>query len=296
MLKDKKINIIISHSSEYLGLRLNKYKDLNLIYLDKNKDKKNFFPDNEIYVRLKGVNKLSGRVIVLCSGCPNPNSVLIELEMILGILAQNKKIKKEVFFTYFPYGQQDKVFMNGEINYAEFVIKKLVNYFSVEKIYIIDAHFQEKAWTKKYPIKYVSGINLLKKYALEKDPNLIFLTPDSGAQRRTGLVGVKKDRKNSYLVEISNNTKINKIINSNNIGVIDDIIETGGTLSKFYDICKKSGANNICALITHGVLHDGIDKITKKYSILYITNSINNENIKTVDVSELAYKSIKENK
>ena len=50
-----------------------------------------------------------------------------------------------------------------------------------------------------------------------------------------------------------------------NIAVVDDIIETGGTLLKFYKLAKDSGAKNVIALITHGVLPEGIKKIKKEF-------------------------------
>ncbi|GAG54089.1 unnamed protein product [marine sediment metagenome] len=75
------------------------------------------------------------------------------------------------------------------------------------------------------------------------------------------------------------------------IGVVDDLIETGGTLLKFYDFAKKSGAKKVIALITHGVLPVGISKIKKKYSKLYLTNTIEQKEA-NVDVADLILKNI----
>lgn len=292
MSKNQKINIIVSHCARHLGENLKKYKDLNLIFVEKNKDNKNFFPNDEVYAKIRQVNKLRGRVVILHSGYPDPSSGLIELEMILDILSQNKKITKEIFFSYFPYGRQDKVFNTGETNYAQSIVRKFINYFDVKEIYIIDAHFQDTPWSKKYPICYCSALDLLKEKINKKDLDCIFLTPDEGAQRRTRCKGLQKDRKNSCSVKIKDKNYLKKIIKNNNIAVIDDMIETGTTLEKFYHFCKKFGAKNVYAIITHGVLKKGILKIQSKYDDLYITNTINNPKIKSIDISSLIYKNI----
>ena len=79
-------------------------------------------------MRILKADQLRGkRVIVLHSGAPKPNEGLTELELILQILRDNQ-IKPEVFFTYFPYGMQDKVFERGETNVAENLVEKLINY------------------------------------------------------------------------------------------------------------------------------------------------------------------------
>jgi len=117
-------------------------KKIEVIFPDLSRDRKRYFPDGEIYMRIVKANKLKNkRVVVLHSGAPRPNEGLMELELILQIL-RDYKIKPEVFFTYFPYGMQDEVFEKGETNVAENLIEKLVNYYKVKKIYVIDPHFE----------------------------------------------------------------------------------------------------------------------------------------------------------
>ena len=67
---------------------------------------------------------------------------------------------------------------------------------------------------------------------------------------------------------------------------MDDIIETGGTMDRFYDKCLEYGAKELVALVTHGVLPSGIEKIKNKYSHLYLTNSIDQPEA-NVDISKI---------
>jgi len=237
------------------------------------------------------IHELEKRVIVLHSGCPNPNAGLIELEMILQILKNHTSHSVEVFFAYFAYGQQDKLFNPGEINMAYTILEKLVNYYNVKKIYSIDAHFAGNTWVNNFPLVNVSAMEILKDYAQKKYPSLVYTAPDSGSTRRTGVLGAKKKRIHSYKTKNVCDGNFAQSVKGKDVGVIDDILETGGTLEHFFDACKKCGANKIIALITHGVLPSGIARIKNKYDGLYLTNSIATPESQ-VDVSKLIIKTI----
>lgn len=277
--------VIFTSTAEHLLKNFKKKaKNFEFIVPEKNKEEERFFPDGEIYMRLRSIRKLKGkRVIVLHSGAPNPNDGLIELKLILQIL-KDHGIKPELFLTYFSYGQQDRAFELGETNVAESLIKKFINYYGVKKIYIIDPHFGKMEWVKKYPIISISAVQiLLDKARQDFGENILFLSPDKGGKRRTGISGFKKKRINSYQVETFS-ANIN--VKGKTIGVIDDLLETGGTLSRFCEVVIKSGAKEAAALITHGVLSSGIKRIKNKYSKVYMTNTINKKEA-NVDITDL---------
>ncbi len=277
--------IIPTSTTEHLVANLKrKTKNIEFTFPEKNKEGERFFPDGEVYMRISRVNNLKDkRVIVLHSGTPNPNEGLIELELILQIL-KDYKIKPELFFTYFPYGRQDRVFERGETNAAEGLVKKLINYYWVKKIYIIDPHFGKMKWVKKYPVIDVSAAPfLIKKAQKDFGQNILFLSPDKGGNRRTGILGLKKKRLDSFRIK-SFSPKI--AVKGKTVGVIDDILGTGGTLLRFYKTIKKSGANKVIALITHGLLDSGIERIKKKFSKIYLTNTVNKKEA-NVDVTDL---------
>jgi ribose-phosphate pyrophosphokinase len=263
--------------------------EIKILSPDLNREKKRYFPDGEIYMKILEANKLKNkRVIVLHSGVPKPNEGLVELELILQIL-RDSEVKPEVFFAYFPYGMQDKVFEKGETNVAENLVEKLVNYYKVRKIYVIDPHFGGRKWVEKYPIKVISAVPILIERAREDFKNdILFLTPDIGAKRRTKIKGFKKKRLNSFSVEIFSE-EIN--FKGKVVGVIDDMIKTGGTLLKFQEITKKAKAKKAIALITHGVIPSGVKKVKRIYDKLYLTNTIFQKEANT-DITDLILKSI----
>jgi len=275
-------------------------KDFEIVFPDSNRDGKRYFPDGEVYMRILKANKLRDKkVIVLHSGAPRPNEGLIEIELILQILRDNG-VKPEIFFPYFPYGMQDKVFEKGETNVAKNLIEKLINYYKVKKIYVIDPHFGGRKWIKKYPLIDVSAIPILIEvakgdFAAEaslapegRGEDILFLSPDIGGKRRTGVSGIKKERLTSFKVKMVS-PKLN--LKGRIIGVIDDMIKTGGTLLRFQEIAKKSEAKKVLALVTHGVMPSGISKIKEKYSKLYLTNTVKQKEA-NIDVTGLILKAI----
>ncbi len=281
--------IIPTSQSEYLAEGTKKQGNLEIVLLEKNKESLRLFPDGEVYVRIPQIEKIGkGRVVVLHTGMPNVNAGLVELEMILQTL-KNTKAKVELFFTYFPYGMQDKIFKKGEINAAESLVKKFVEYYNVKKIYIIDPHFGNEKWLKKYPVSIVSAVPILVKRA-QKDlgRDVLFLSPDEGGKRRTGIKGGRKERVNSFQIKMTCDVMDLK---NKKVAIVDDIIETGGTLVRFYDFIKKCEAEEAVVLATHGVLKSGIELIKKTYAGLYLTNTIDQKEA-NVDLKNLILKTI----
>jgi ribose-phosphate pyrophosphokinase len=286
------MEIYLIPTSQVLHLAKNilvKTRNIKVIFPDLSRDRKRYFPDGEIYVGISQAAKLRrNRVVVLHSGAPKPNEGLMELELILQILRDNK-IKPEVFFTYFPYGMQDNVFEKGETNIAENLIEKLINFYKVKKIYIVDSHFGGRKWVEKYPIVNVSAVPILiEKAKNEFGRDILFLSPDIGGKRRTGISGMEKERLDSFNVKIFPQ-KLN--LKGKIVAVVDDIIKTGGTLLKFAEIAKKAGVKKIVALVSHGVIPEGIFKIKKKYSKLYLTNTINQKEA-NVGITDFIFKNI----
>ena len=261
---------------------------IRVAYPGLNKDGRRVFPDGELYVKIPGANRFIGKkVVVLHSGAPSPNEGLIELELILQILKEVKPKVIEVFFAYFPYGMQDSVYKKGETNVAESLVGKLIQYYRVRNVYIIDAHFAGKEWVRRYPIHFLTAVPLLQE-AAAKDfgSQLLFLSPDKGGARRTNIQGTNKKRKTSYEVEINGSQGLVKKMENRVIAVVDDLIETGGTLDRFYHECRKADAKATIALATHGVLEEGIARVKAKYQKLYLCNTIDRK-AANVDITPL---------
>ncbi|MDD5039729.1 MAG: ribose-phosphate pyrophosphokinase-like domain-containing protein [Patescibacteria group bacterium] len=285
------LTIIPTSTTHHLAKKLVNAPHITVMVPDTNKDGTYYFPDGERYTRLSKVSEIKDRAVILHAGQPHPNKGLAELEMLVSILHNAEIDNIEIFFTYFPYGMQDKVFEHGETNVAENFLKKLTSYYKVRQIYAIDAHFHGRLWATNYPFHNITALPLLKQAALKLYPDMVFSTPDAGSHRRTGISGTKKKRIHSYHTEIHSDEQFGQMVQGKMVGVIDDLLETGGTLDRFYDTAIKCGARDVVALITHGVLESGIDRITHKYKHLFLANTIEQERA-NVDVSPLIIKTL----
>lgn len=279
------LTIISTLHAEHLAKLMSVPKDGEIIFLEGNKEGKRFFPDGEVYVKLSKT-ELNNRIVILHTGAPDPNAGIVELETLLTILTNLGHKNIEIFFSYFPYGMQDNPKHSGETNAAENLIKKLVDYYGVKQIYVLDAHFFGQPWFEKYPIKNISATPMLKEAALMDYPSVIYLAPDQGSQRRMLLQGTTKKRINSFEIDIVHDENFVSTVKNQTVGVIDDLVETGGTAVKFAELCQKIGAKDVIALVTHGLLDSGVQRLKKSYSKVYLTNSIECADA-NIDVSAL---------
>jgi len=279
-----KTNLIFTSSANHIAKALFKISDFEFYYTGRNKDGQKYFPDGEVYVKLGKIPKR--RTVVVHAGGPQPNDGLVELELLLKLLKDRRTSSLELFLTYFPYCKQDLVFEEGEINVAENLIEKWTDIYGVKKIYIIDPHFKGRDWVKKYPVECISIMDHIKKTVLRKYPEIIFVAPDRGSARRNNLPAFDKKREGSYKVEVSCSRDLQDMIKGRVVGIIDDMIETGGTMINVYKKCKELKTKKVIALVTHGVLSAGVNRIKNTFDDLFLTNTIDCKHA-NVDVSKL---------
>ena len=285
------INLIITTAAAHFLPYFKNRKEFRIVPLGRNADGKHIFPDGEVFVRLPELSK-GERIVVLHCGAPHPNDGLAELEMILSILKREGHTNAEVFFSYVPYGMKDKLQGAGETIAAEDLLRKLVSYYGVKKVYAIDPHFHDAAWLKGLPFISVSAHETLLTAVRKEYKEAVFVAPDSGhVKRTTGLAGVQKTRLDSYTVHIKEDEALFNSLKGKVVAVVDDIVETGGTMNRFQEECTKYAPKDMVAVITHGLLPEGVKELQKKYSKLFLSNSIPNP-ASNIDIAPLIAQSV----
>ncbi len=279
--------VIPTFSARHLGGKLRNY-DIKVIYSGKNKDGKRYFPDGELYTRIP-LDRIprDAEVVVLYSGQPEPDKNWRQLFATAYALEEDG-IYPNLFCSYLDYGRQDKIFNKGEPNMAEHMIRELSEHF--KNICIIDYH-PNGEWVEKYGVKRVSAVDLLKNSAEKKYDIHMYVSPDKGGEKRTGIKGANKERLGSEKVTLKLSPEMFKEVKGENVGIIDDIISTGGTICKTYEKLKDAGAKKIITLATHGVLLRGIKRVKDTCDDLFLTNTIKTE-YSNVDVTGLIVKEI----
>ncbi|GEM_PF-702365 len=281
--------IIPTKNAEHLGVKIaEEIANLGIIgaevvFPGKNKDGQRHWPDGEVYVALPEAQEgkfNEQEVFMLHSGQRNPDQGLRELEYNLALLQKySPTAKMNIFFANLPYAKQDKTFLPGEIAIVEEDFDRWRGWYKVKDIYVIDAHFAGRPhWDyDQRPFVAVNGSEEIMKAVREKfGTEVAFLAPDIGSQVRTGLQGTKKSRTDSFTVEIHSKEELEQTVRSaSHIAAIDDFTETGGTLVRFHEFCKRLNPEAVMiAGLTHGVKQTGIDRTRTVYDHLYLGNSI----------------------
>jgi phosphoribosylpyrophosphate synthetase len=291
--------ILPTFQAQHIGGKLKKsYRsDFDFIYLGTNKDGKLDFPDREIYTTIEDIEKIDGEdIVVLHCGAPRPNSSTLRLYQTLDSLnnpwysdgkknIQGKFEKvfkplsirarsKKVFFLYFPYCMQDWPDKTGSTNAAKGILDICKDMYGVDMFFTIDAHFAGEDWIKEYPFVNVSAKNVLLEKAREKGyENPEVIGPDEGTLRRAGVEGMNKKRVNSRKSEMELPPEIIKKIRDRDVIVLDDVIETGGTLKKCGDYIREY-VNKMGAAATHLRLKEGFVRNVSIYDDVIVANTI----------------------
>jgi|SRR3989344_826813 len=235
------------------------------------------FADTESYVQIPHIESLKNKPITLYHRLyPEPEKRLFELLLILSKL-EAKSCK--LFTPYLPYARQDRENKKGEAVSAD-VLCRLLKNAGVEKLITYDCHFLPKSGRFKragLKIENLSAGVELYKYAKKYfgSQSFVVVSPDEGASYFTKhaqdhsfqLKKVRKEHNHVHKIDGHADVK------GKNVCILDDIIDTGGTIRRAIDHLRKLGAKKIIVGATHGIFSKG--KI-KEADFVFTTNSIEN--------------------
>ena len=221
------------------------------------------FPDKELYVRI--LDDIKGEHVVLVQ-TTYPDQNIIELFLLQNAAKEAGAKKITVVIPYFGYARQDTLFKEGESISAK-AIASLIS-LNADKVITVDPHKEHILDFFSTNAVSVSAVPELAKYFKGKEINMV-LAPDKGAlenaKKAAKIIGcdfdyMEKTRIDGETVEIKPK---NLDAMGKNVAIIDDIISTGGTMSKSIKELKKNGARKVFVSCTHGLFAgDAIKKLT----------------------------------
>ncbi|MEM4259419.1 MAG: ribose-phosphate diphosphokinase [Candidatus Pacearchaeota archaeon] len=142
----------------------------------------------------------------------------------------------------------------------------------------IDGFFK-KRFDNLYSFSTV--VKYLKENCPEIMHNLVIMTPDAGGAGRASAFAKKigiKDVAVGYKVRrdagIVDELRIVGDVNGKNVLIIDDIIDSGGTLIKASETARKMGANKVYAYCTHGLFTKGVETVLPHFDKFFVGDSI----------------------
>src|SRR2546430_2996044 len=212
------------------------------------------FPDGDRYVRLLG--PVAGEHVVLVQ-TTHPDPMIVEQFLRGDSIRGAGAWRLTAVVPYFGYGRQDKRFLDGEAVSAKTIAKHIAVDCDELLTMAIPAN-PEVLKTFPLPTREVSGMPAIGRY-LKSAKVDVLLAPDEGALRlakeASAIAGVPfdflvKERIDSYTVTIEPKALA---VKGKSVGIVDDVISTGGTIATAAKELKVQGARRVIAACVHGL-------------------------------------------
>ena len=258
------------------------------------------FADGEVYVEINE-NIRGNSVFVIQSTSTPANDNLMELLLCIDALRRSSAKNITAVIPYFGYARQDRKVVPRTSISAK-LVSNLITNAGASRIVTVDLHSGQIQGFFDIPVDNLFTTPLFTRYIKKnlKNKNLICVSPDVGGVQRTrglatkinvDLAIIDKRRSQpgkSQVMRIIGNVQNKECI------IVDDIIDSGGTIVNAVDALIREGAKSVYVFVTHAVLSgEAINKIKKsKINKLIITDSIDNtkkiKNVSKIQVLSIA--------
>jgi ribose-phosphate pyrophosphokinase len=239
------------------------------------------FSDGEVYVEIQ--ESVRGmEIYVVQSLCTPGNDNLMELLLMLDALKRASASSITAVIPYYGYARQDRKIAPRTPISAK-LVADLIEVAGATRVVCMDLHAGQIQGFFNIPVDNLYATPVLLKYIKDKfKDDTVIVSPDAGgverarafAKRlRTGLAIIDKRRPSPNVSEVMN--VIGEVHGKVAI-LLDDMIDTGGTITQGTDALKKQGAKEIYACCTHPVLSgSAIERIEKsRITEVVVTNTI----------------------
>ncbi len=223
-----------------------------------------------------------GSDVYLIQSTVPPSDNLFELLLMIDAAKRASASNIIAVIPYFGFARQDKK-GKPRVPIGAKLVSNLLSAAGVNRIMTIDLHADQIQGFFEVPVDhlYASELFLDDIQSLNLE-NLIIASPDMGGSKRanvyakllnTGVVICYKERKKANEI---GEMKILGEVENKDVVIVDDMVDTAGTLSKAADLMIKNGANSVRAYCSHGVLSgDAYARLnSSKISELVITDTI----------------------
>jgi ribose-phosphate pyrophosphokinase len=257
------------------------------------------FSDGEISVNVYEI--VRGRdIYIIQSVCEPVNDNLMELLIMIDAMRRASAGRVNAVIPYYGYARQDRKVKARDPITAK-LVANLISVAGADRVLTMDLHAAQIQGYFDIPVDHLLGMSILVKYFKKKKlPDLVIVSPDHGSVTRARTMAeplnvpiaiVDKRRPKPNVSEIMH---VIGDIKGKNCILVDDLIDTAGTITNAANKLKELGAQDIYACATHGVLSgkaiENINDSAIKEMILLntipIPESKRGEKIKVLSVAE----------
>ena len=297
------MKILTGNSNKHLSQKISKFLKNRLVNSNIRK-----FADGEIYIEIN--ENIRGNSIFLIQSVSSPaNDNLMELLLSIDALKRSSAKNITAVIPYFGYARQDRKVVRRTSISAK-LVSNLIAKAGADRVVTVDLHSGQIQGFFDIPVDNLFATPIFARHIKKKlkKNNIICVAPDVGGTARARALGkllnvdlaiVDKRRPAPGKSEVMN--VIGNVKNKTCI-LVDDIIDSGGTIVNAASELKKRGAKDVHVYVTHGVLSGNAVEKIKKSSIknLVVTDTIDNsmkvkkaKNIEVLTISNLVGEAIK---
>lgn len=220
------------------------------------------FSDGEIVVSI-GESVRGSDVFLIQSTCQPVNNNLMELLLMIDGLKRASAARITAVMPYFGYARQDRKTKSRDPISAKLVADVLTTA-GADRILTMDLHAAQIQGFFNIPVDHLLGVPILLPYFEQKfngnRKDVVVMSPDLGSVTRarnfaekfeSSMAIVDKRRQKANVSEVMN---IIGDVDGKDVILVDDMVDTAGTLCNAAIAAKEHGANHIYACATHGVL------------------------------------------
>lgn len=292
MADNKLVRIFSGTRSKYLAEKIAKSYGISL-----GKTKFTKFSDGEFQVSFE--ENIRGRDVFLVQSTFAPTDNLFELLLMVDAAKRASARNIVVVIPYFGFARQDRK-DKPRVSIAAKLIADLLSTSGIQRIVTIDLHADQIQGFFNIPVDHLYASSIFIPYIRSLNlPNLIMASPDTGGTRRaasyaknlnTGFVICYKHRSKPNIVETM---KLIGDVKGKDVILVDDIIDTAGSITKAANLIKENGANSVRGFCTHPIFSgDAYEKIEKSaFTEVVVADTIPLKNeskkIKTISTADL---------
>ena len=240
------------------------------------------FSDGEVMVEL--LENVRGKdVFVLQSTCAPANDTLMETMIMCDALRRSSAARITAAIPYFGYARQDRRPRSARVAISAKVVANMLASVGVARVLTMDLHADQIQGFFNIPVDniYASPV-LLSDLQSKRYDDLVVVSPDVGGvvraralakQANCDLAIIDKRRPKANVSEVMN---VIGEVKDRTCVIMDDMVDTAGTLVKAAQVLKEEGATKVVAYCTHAVLSGpAVERIAKSdLDELVVTDTI----------------------
>lgn len=241
------------------------------------------FSDGECSVEI--LENVRGKdVFIIQSTCAPTNDNLMELIIMADALKRASAKRITAVVPYFGYARQDRRVRSARVPISAKVVADMISGVGFDRVLTVDLHADQIQGFFNIPVDNVYATPvLLDHIKAQAGKNLMVVSPDVGGVVRARAIAKRLDDADLSIID-KRRPRANEVGVMNIIGdvtgrdcvIVDDMVDTAGTLCQAAQALKDNGANSVSAYATHPVLSGkAIDNLNNSaLDALVITNTI----------------------